>query len=58
MRKTKIDRVPDKELQIKKLQTSLEKEKKTSGKGAGTKLFKTNRDKYDQSEAYQNTKKL
>ena len=28
MKKTKIDNVPDKELQIKQLQTSLEKEKK------------------------------
>ena len=28
MKKTEIDSVPDKELQIKQLQTSLEKEKK------------------------------
>ena len=32
MTKTKIDSLPGKELRIEQLQTSLEKEKKTSGK--------------------------
>ena len=47
MTKTKIDSVPDKELQIKRLQTNLEKEKKTSRKNARRKLFKTSRNKYN-----------
>ena len=56
MKKTKRDSVRDKELQVKQLQTSLEK--KFSGKNARRKLFKTNRNKYNQSEANDNTTKL
>ena len=43
MTKIKIDNVISKVLQMKQLQTSLEKKKKTSGKNAGRKLFKTNK---------------
>ena len=56
MKKTKRDSVRDKELQVKQLQTSLEK--KFSGKNVRRKLFKTNRNKYNQSEANHNTTKL
>ena len=58
MTKTKIDSVHDKQLQIKHLQTSAEKEKKTSGKSAPRKLSKTNRNKYNQSETNHNKTKL
>ena len=57
MTKTKIDSVPDKELEIKQLQTSLEKEK-NQWKGRKKKLIKANRNKYDQSQANHNIKKL
>ena len=57
MTKTKIDSVPDKELEIKQLQTILEKEK-NQWKGRTKKLIKANRNKYDQSQANHNIKKL
>ena len=57
MTKTKIDSVPDKELEIKQLQTILEKEK-NQWKGRKKKLIKANRNKYDQSQANHNIKKL
>ena len=57
MTKTKIDSVPDKELEIKQLQTVLEKEK-NQWKGRKKKLIKANRNKCDQSQANHNIKKL
>lgn len=58
MTKIKTDNAPDKELLIKQLQTSLENEKKNSGKNARRKLFKTNINKYNQSETTHNSPKI
>lgn len=58
MTKIKTDNAPDKELQVKQLQTSLENEKKNSGKNARRKLFKTNINKYNQSETTHNSPKI
>ena len=54
MTKTKIDSVPDKELQIK-LQTSLENEKKLMERTQEENYSKKIRNKYHQSETTHNT---
>lgn len=58
MTKTKIDNVINKELQMKQLQKSLEKEKRHQWKNARKKLFIKKQKKYSQLNATHNTTKI
>ena len=55
MTKTKINGVPDKQLQIKQLQASLEKDKKIVKRMQEKNCLKQTKNKYNQSEANHKT---
>ena len=57
MTKAKMDSFPDKEWTDKTIINKFRKKEKTSGKDARKRLFKINRNKYDQSEPNHNTKR-